>query len=64
MTYEDKEKIIISQLRADRDRLLKAIEDIKAEILISSCDSYYMPTKLLSCDDILKIIDKHTADER
>ena len=32
MTYEQKSAIIISQLRADRDRLLQAIEDIKAEI--------------------------------
>ena len=32
MTYEEKAAIIISQLREDRDRLLKAIEDIKAEI--------------------------------
>lgn len=32
MTYEDKAEIVISQLREDRDRLLKAIDNIKAEI--------------------------------
>lgn len=28
MTFEDRATIVISQLRADRDRLLKTIEDI------------------------------------
>lgn len=32
MTFEDKAKVVIAQLRADRDRLAKALKDIRAEI--------------------------------
>lgn len=32
MTYEEKSEIVISQLRADRDRLLAVLDKIKAEI--------------------------------
>ena len=32
MTFEDKTVIVISQLRADRDRLQNAIDNIRAEI--------------------------------
>ena len=32
MTFEEKAEIVISQLRADRDRLQNIIEQIKAEI--------------------------------
>lgn len=32
MTLEDKAEIVISQLREDRDRLQKIIEQIRAEI--------------------------------
>lgn len=32
MTFEEKAEIVINQLRADRDRLMGAIEKIKAEI--------------------------------
>ena len=49
-------------LEVEIEKYKKAIEDIKEEILISSLDSYYMPTKLLSYDDILKIIDKHIEE--
>ena len=32
MTYEEKSEIVISQLRADRDRLLAVLARIKTEI--------------------------------
>ena len=32
MTFEEKTEIVISQLRADRDRLQNIIEQIRAEI--------------------------------
>jgi len=32
MTYEQKSAVVISQLRADRDRLLDALDKIRAEI--------------------------------
>lgn len=32
MTFEEKAEIVISQLRADRDRLQNIIEQIRAEI--------------------------------
>lgn len=32
MPFEDKVEIVITQLRADRDRLAKALNDIRAEI--------------------------------
>ena len=33
MTYEEKAGIVISQLRADRDRLQDAVDKIRAELL-------------------------------
>ena len=32
MTYEEKSEIVIRQLREDRDRLLDAMDNIRAEI--------------------------------
>ena len=54
MTFEKKAEIVISQLREDRDRLNKSIEDIRAEIeqLEDTC----------SKEEILQIIDKHTKE--
>ena len=59
MTFEDKAVIVISQLRADRDRLQNAIDKIRAEI------SEYKDEKIIHAernemiDIVLEIIDKH-----
>ena len=59
MTFEDKAVIVISQLRADRDRLQNAIDKIRAEI------SEYKDEKIIHAernemiDIVLDIIDKH-----
>ena len=59
MTFEDKTVIVISQLRADRDRLQNAIDKIRAEI------SEYKDEKIIHAernemiDIVLEIIDKH-----
>ena len=33
MTYEEKSRIVIAQLRADRDRLQDALDKIRAELI-------------------------------
>ena len=71
MTFNDKAEIVISQLRADRDRLLKAIGDIKAEIqetIDSTPYRYhdYEDGRIDAYEDCLELIDKHIrgkADE-
>lgn len=48
MTYEEKSAIVIAQLRADRDALLKVIDDIQAEINTpdrGTCD-YFIVNKI------------------
>ena len=63
MTFEDKAVIVISQLRADRDRLQNAIDKIRAEI------SEYKDEKILHAernemiDIVLEIIDKHIGGD-
>ena len=63
MTFEDKAKIVIAQLRADRDRLAKALKDIRAEI-----DEQYERVHPydISCAEGLEmalgIIDKYMAE--
>lgn len=61
MTYEEKSGIVISQLRADRDRLQDALDKIRAE-LIKWID---MPGGSYEYDAGLKraltIIDKYTT---
>lgn len=52
MTLEDKAEVVISQLRADRDRLQKIIEQIRAEIMSKD-----------GLEEALEIIDKHIAKE-
>ena len=59
-SFEDKQTIVIKQLRADRDRLLTAIEDIKAEI-ISLWGNDSCANECGCLDEILEIIDKHTS---
>ena len=58
MTYEEKSVIVIEQLRADRDRLLGVLDEIKAEINTSNrgtCDYFIV-------DRIEEIIDKYKAE--
>ena len=61
MTFEDKTVIVISQLRADRDRLQNAIDKIRAEIVGLT---YYWcevnPNNIKA--DVLEIIDKYKAE--
>ena len=66
--FKQKAGIVISQLRADRDRLEKVIEDIRAEIEQErdkvyqnrrGHDTYYAD----GLDTALEIIDKHTKGE-
>lgn len=59
MTFDDKAVIVISQLRADRDRLQNAIDKIRAEI-----DKIYEREGnsfdcLNALDELKEIIDKH-----
>ena len=70
MTYEEKAGIVISQLRADRDRLQDALDKIRAEIealnpvdyvSMSSYDGHKGASDMK--DDVLRIIDKFTGSE-
>lgn len=68
MTFEDKAKVVIAQLRTDRDRLDKALNDIRTEIdtlpktypfinpFVNHFEAY------IKEDDVMKIIDKHMAE--
>lgn len=42
MTYEEKSEIVISQLRADRDRLQDALDKMRAEIKAASHGKRYV----------------------
>lgn len=58
MTYEEKSAIVIAQLRADRDALLKVIDDIQAEINTpdrGTCDYFIV-------DRIEEIIKKYKEE--
>lgn len=58
MTYEEKSAIVIAQLRADRDALLKVIDDIQAEINTpdrGTCDYFIV-------DRIEEIINKYKEE--
>lgn len=61
MTFEDKAKVVIAQLRADRDRLAKALNDIRSEIeqeyKVESAHPYGQGLRRA-----LEIIGKHTAE--
>lgn len=63
MTYEQKSAIVISQLRADRDRLLDALDNIRSEIkqlpyqrIFGNVSNYSL------IDTVIEIIDKYTAE--
>lgn len=66
MTFEEKAEVVISQLRADRDRLQNIIEQIRAEIeeLIEELDidDDYQKGVSLGLENSLEIIDKHKTE--
>lgn len=61
MTFEDKAKVVIAQLRADRDRLAKALNDIRAEIEQITDTMGVSYNQYVSKIDVLQIIDKYRA---
>ena len=70
MTYEEKSGIVISQLRADRDRLQKALDKMRAEIKAASHGKRYVgrldgkTEEVLLMDEVMEIIDKYRKGEK
>ena len=69
MTFEEKTKIVISQLRADRDRLADAIEKIRAEIMenindldVQICDDDIDKGYAIGLETALGIVDKYKTE--
>lgn len=71
MTYEEKAEIVISQLRADQDRLQDALDKMRAEIealnpvdyvSMSSYDGHKGASDMKH--DVLQIIDKYRKREK
>ena len=70
MTLEDKAKIVISQLREDRDRLQNIIEQIRAEIEEYKSRQLTLAIgvndlekgKQIALEYVLEIIDKYKAE--
>jgi hypothetical protein len=62
--YLKKSEVVISQLRADRDKLLKALDDIRTEI--EKLQTYKMfvgeDTVYIERSDVLAIIDKYKTE--
>lgn len=63
MTFEDKAVIVISQLRADRDRLQNAIDKIRAEIAEYKDNKIIHAERNEMIDIVLEIIDKYRGQE-
>lgn len=63
--FSKKAEIVISQLRADRDRLLETFDKIRAEIkaLSNANPSYWHSGDMVDRDDVLEIIDKYKAEQ-
>lgn len=65
MTYKEKSGIVISQLRADRDRLLDALDQIRNDIKAASHGKWYVgrvdgkTEEVLLMDEVMEIIDKY-----
>ena len=59
MTYEEKSEIVIRQLREDRDRLLDALDKIRAEIADLDDAEYEFEGYYKAVNDALQIIDKY-----
>ena len=70
MTYEEKSGIVISQLRADRDRLQDALDKMRAEIKATSHGKWYVgrldgkTEEVLLMDEVMEIIDKYRKGEK
>lgn len=73
MTFEDKAKVVIAQLRADRDRLQGALDKIRSEIMrldydLDSVEYDYddmAQTEMIHTicrEEVLQIIDKYMAE--
>lgn len=65
--FQRKAEVVISQLRADRDRLADAIEKIRAEIIENSIEDYKYhgcgsDELIIDTSLVLEIIDKHTKE--
>lgn len=65
--FQQKAEVVISQLRADRDRLADAIEKIRAEIIENSIEDYKYhgcgsDELIIDTSLVLEIIDKHTKE--
>ena len=71
MTFEEKSGIVISQLRADRDRLLDALDKIREEIEEYKSRQLTLAMgvedlekgKQVALAHVLAILDKYTAEE-
>ena len=67
MTYEEKSAVVIQQLREDRDRLLNAIDKIRAEIEEQKHERCFDEDNMIvyrtGLDDALEIIDKYIKNE-
>lgn len=73
MTFEDKAKVVIAQLRADRDRLQGALDKIRSEIMRLDYDldtveydhDDMAQTEMIHTicrEEVLQIIDKYMAE--
>ena len=62
--FKQKTGVVIEQLRADRDRLATALEEIEKEIseLPNQNPSYWHKCDVLEREDVLEIIRKHRKD--
>lgn len=67
-SFEDKQTIIIQQLRDDKDRLLKIIDDIKADVKheldrnIGGSDKRFIDGLKCGYGECLAIIDSHMKE--
>lgn len=61
MTYEEKSAIVIKQLREDRDRLLDAFNNVRAEIENSAFDDVN-GSKFISVNRVNQILDKYKVE--
>lgn len=62
MTYEEKSAIVIEQLRADRDKLLNALNEIQTEINTpnkGTCD-YFIVDRI---EEIIKKYNEESEEE-
>lgn len=73
MTFEDKAKIVIAQLRADRDRLQGALDKIRSEIMRLDYDldtveydhddmAHSDMIHKICREEVLQIIEKYIAE--